>query len=116
MIAVLDWELSSLGHPLADLAHLCMIYLPIPGKLTVGDTPGIPKEESLIHMYTEAAGIPYPINNWPFFKALGCFRIAGIAQVCVRFCTSILLLLLLSLLLLLLLLFISHMMISGNIC
>ena len=81
MIAVLDWELSSLGHPFADLAHLCMMYLPIPAKFTVAGVTGIPSEEDLTKTYSVTAGIPHPIENWSFFKALSCFRMAGITQV-----------------------------------
>ena len=81
MIAVLDWELSTLGHPLSDLAHLCMIYLPLPNELTVHGVPGAPTESTLTGWYSEIARIPRPIPNWPYFRALACFRMAAIAQV-----------------------------------
>ena len=81
VIAVLDWELSSLGHPLADLAHLCMMYLPIPAEFTVAGVTGIPTEEALTKAYSVTASIPYPIEQWNYFKALSCFRLAGITQV-----------------------------------
>lgn len=81
MIAVLDWELSTLGHPLVDVAHLCMVYLTIPGKFTLNNAPGAPDETTLTEWYCKAAGIPQPLENWPFFRAITTFRMAAIAQV-----------------------------------
>lgn len=102
--AVLDWELSSLGHPLTDLAYLCMPYHlpPIPGSPVHGladldlKAAGIPSEQELLEMYTQAAcmarsgqpntrggicltssGIPC---HWQFFLALSFFRAASILQ------------------------------------
>lgn len=77
----MDWELSTLGHPLADLAHLCMIYLPLPSDLTVKTSPGAPDETTLTRWYSDTAKIHHPIPNWPYFRAFACFRMAAIAQV-----------------------------------
>lgn len=81
MIAVLDWELSTLGHPLVDIAHLCMMYLTIPNSPAVQEMPGAPSEEILTKWYAEGTSNSHPLPNWPFFKALVCFRVAAIAQV-----------------------------------
>jgi aminoglycoside phosphotransferase (APT) family kinase protein len=83
--AVLDWELSTLGHPLADLAYFCMcLRLPagghIPG-LAGKDLQelGLPDEPSIIKRYCELRGIE-SISNWHFYLAFSFFRLAAIAQ------------------------------------
>jgi aminoglycoside phosphotransferase (APT) family kinase protein len=86
IIAVLDWELSTLGHPLADLGYVCMTYR-IPARMTLLsglrglDLPalGIPTEEELVAAYCHRAsrdGVP----DLTFFIALSFFRYASIAQ------------------------------------
>ena len=45
------------------------------------DVPGAPKEEEFTRMYSALMKLPHPLPNWPFFKALSCFRMASIAQV-----------------------------------
>jgi aminoglycoside phosphotransferase (APT) family kinase protein len=85
ILAVLDWELSTIGHPYADLAYQCMNwYIP-----KIGITPGlyglnlegtgIPTEEEYIESYCHKMGIDH-IPNWAFYLAFGFFRLAGIAQ------------------------------------
>ena len=86
VIAVLDWELSTLGHPFADLAYQCM-QLRLPHDL--GHAPGlggldrqalgIPSEEEYIAKYCERRGIE-AIDNWPFYLAFSFFRLAAIVQ------------------------------------
>jgi aminoglycoside phosphotransferase (APT) family kinase protein len=86
IIAVLDWELSTLGHPFADLAYQCM-QLRLPdnvGKATgLGDVDrdalGIPSEEQYVARYCELMGIER-IENWNFYLAFSFFRLAAIAQ------------------------------------
>jgi len=85
VLAVLDWELSTLGHPYADLAYQCLQWhLPKMG-ITPGldeiDTKklGIPSEEDYIKSYCQKMGIDN-IPNWSFYLVFGFFRIAGIAQ------------------------------------
>ncbi len=85
MIAVLDWELCTIGHPLADLGYNCMGYRvmnPSQGGLTDVDfgASGIPSEEAYVRRYCERAGRPYPIPNWDFYVAFAIFRLASIAQ------------------------------------
>ena len=86
IIAVLDWELSTLGHPLADLGYVCMTYR-IPARMTLLsglrglDLPalGIPTEEELVAAYCHRAGRD-GVPDLTFFIALSFFRYASIAQ------------------------------------
>ncbi|GAC34736.1 phosphotransferase family protein [Paraglaciecola polaris] len=86
IIAVLDWELSTLGHPYADLAYQCM-QLRLPdnvGKATgLGDVDraslGIPSEEEYVAQYCKLVGIDN-IPNWNFYLAFSFFRLGAIAQ------------------------------------
>ena len=83
-LAVIDWELSTLGHPLADAAYLCMLYdvtIPGMGGLSGIDhsKSGVPSEAALVARYcalTGRDGIP----DWAYFKAFSLFRLASIAQ------------------------------------
>src|SRR5690606_37058376 len=83
-VALLDWELSTLGHPLADLAYHCMCWR-IPPSLWRGiaglDLPalGIPDEAAFVAAYCRARGIAAPAN-WDFYLAYSFFRIAAILQ------------------------------------
>lgn len=86
VVAVLDWELSTLGHPLADLAYNCMGYhMPDLGdkqfSLSNKDLQswGIPNEKQYVAAYcrrTRRADIP----GWNFYMAFGIFRLAAIVQ------------------------------------
>ena len=84
VIAVLDWELSTLGHPLSDLAYNCLPYhWP---EESFGDmrgldptTPGIPSEEDYVAAYCRHAGRG-GIENWNFYLVLSLFRLAAIIQ------------------------------------
>ena len=83
-LAVIDWELSTLGHPLADLAYTCMLYdvaMPRVGGLLGVDfeTSGIPDEERFVARYCALTGRE-GIADWPYYKAFGLFRLAAIAQ------------------------------------
>lgn len=83
-IATLDWELSTLGHPVCDLAYACMGYhlvLPGRGGLLGVDVKalGIPTEAEVIDAYCRATGRA-KIADWPYFMAFGIFRLAAIAQ------------------------------------
>ncbi|WP_420635755.1 phosphotransferase family protein [Candidatus Palauibacter sp.] len=85
VVAVVDWELSTLGHPLADLAYNCMTYHLPEGPLWKGlggadcEALGIPSEEDYVAAYcrrTGGDGVP----DWNFFMAFGLFRLASICQ------------------------------------
>ena len=84
VLAVIDWELSTLGHPLADLAYTCMLYdvaMPkIGGLLGVNFAEtGIPTEREFVARYLATAG-GEPSADWAYFKAFSLFRLAAIAQ------------------------------------
>lgn len=83
-LAVIDWELSTLGHPLADLAYTCMLYdvmLPRVGGLLGVDfeATGILSEAEFIQRYQSHSGRE-AIEHFNFYKAFGLFRLAAIAQ------------------------------------
>lgn len=85
LIAVMDWELSTLGHPLADLAYQCMLWRMPPGPVLSGlqgvdrTSLGLPTEEDYVARYCERVGIS-GIANWEFYLAFGLFRLAAIVQ------------------------------------
>jgi aminoglycoside phosphotransferase (APT) family kinase protein len=85
VIALLDWELSTLGHPLADLANQCMAWmLPreggIKGLAGIDRTSlGIPTDEQYIARYCERTGRD-GIENWNFYIVFSLFRLAAILQ------------------------------------
>ena len=86
IIAVLDWELSTLGHPLADLAWNCLAYH-YPAELAdtgsfAGqdlDALGIPSEEEYLASYCRRVGRPNA-GDYLFFVAFAFFRGAAISQ------------------------------------
>ena len=85
VLAVIDWELSTLGHPLADLAYLCMcLRLPTEGDvrgLAGKDRAalGVLEEQAVIEQYCEFRHMP-AIENWHFYLAFSYFRMASICQ------------------------------------
>lgn len=85
ILAVLDWELSTLGHPLADLAYQCMQWrLPSEGAFRgLGGIDrkahGIPTEAEYVELYCRRTGTEV-IGNWPFYLAFSFFRLAAILQ------------------------------------
>jgi aminoglycoside phosphotransferase (APT) family kinase protein len=86
VIAVLDWELSTLGHPFADLAYQCMqLRMPANSGNMSGlaganrEALGIPSEADYVAAYCAAMGIE-KIDHWAFYLAFSFFRLAAIAQ------------------------------------
>ena len=86
VLAVLDWELSTLGHPMADLAYNCLpFHLPsrLKGLGGIADLDlnalGIPGEREYIDAYFALAGRA-PVANWKFYLAFSLFRTAAILQ------------------------------------
>jgi len=84
ILAVLDWELSTLGHPLADLSYYCMSWR-VPPDLWRGvagvdlTALGIPQEHAFVEDYCRARGIER-IRHWDFYLAYNLFRMAAILQ------------------------------------
>jgi aminoglycoside phosphotransferase (APT) family kinase protein len=87
LLAILDWELATIGHPMADLAYLAMFYR-LPGGfgpfrgLAGADLAslGVPDEQALVNRYCQAVGRDVPWRDWPFYLAFSLFRSACIAQ------------------------------------
>jgi aminoglycoside phosphotransferase (APT) family kinase protein len=88
VLAVLDWELSTLGHPLADFSYHCMSWH-IPRALGRGiggvDIAGlgIPSEQDYVRRYCERTGRTDGVAlaaDWNFYLAYNLFRIAAILQ------------------------------------
>ena len=85
LLAVLDWELSTLGHPFADLAYQCMQWrLPNEGDMRglAGidrAAKGLPSEEDYVATYCRRMGLS-GVPHWPFMIAFSFFRIAAILQ------------------------------------
>ena len=97
VVAVLDWELATVGAPYSDVAYCCMPYhLPRldasnPGMASTAypafgaSIPdGIPSEKAFVRRWAEAAGLPNPAEGagaatrWPFYVAMSLFRGAAI--------------------------------------
>lgn len=84
VIAVLDWELSTLGHPLADFAYHAMMYR-MPPDIVAGlggadiAALGIPGESDYVDLYCERVGRPrMPESDYAFYVAFNFFRLAAI--------------------------------------
>ena len=88
VLALLDWELSTLGHPLADFSYLCMAWHIPPGAFRgIGGVDlaslGIPSESENIHRYCDRTGLATPADlkvDWNFYLAYNLFRMAAILQ------------------------------------
>lgn len=85
VIALIDWELSTLGHPLADLAYQCMQWR-LPHASTFRGLGGLdrralglPGEAAYVERYCQRRGIA-AIDNWDFYIAFSFFRLAAILQ------------------------------------
>jgi aminoglycoside phosphotransferase (APT) family kinase protein len=88
VLAVLDWELSTIGHPLADFSYHCMSWH-IPHAMSRGIAGldiaalGIPSERDYVRRYCERTGRADPdalMVDWNFYMAYNLFRMAGILQ------------------------------------
>jgi aminoglycoside phosphotransferase (APT) family kinase protein len=85
VIALLDWELSTLGHPFCELAYQCMILRMPPGPDINGlkgvnrKALGIPEEEEYISNYCHHMKINN-ITHWKFYLRFNFFRLASICQ------------------------------------
>lgn len=85
IIAVLDWEMATLGDPLMDLGS-ALAYWIEPGakgmednfRMQPSNVPGMLTREEIVKLYSEKSGIEIP--DWRFYEVYGYFRLAGIIQ------------------------------------
>jgi aminoglycoside phosphotransferase (APT) family kinase protein len=88
VLAVLDWELSTLGHPLADFSYHCMAWHIPPGAFRgIGGLDhaalGIPTEADYVRRWCERTRLAEPdalAADWNFYLAYNLFRMAAILQ------------------------------------
>ena len=86
ILAVIDWELSTLGTPLVDVAYLCMRWhMPAKGYRALGgldlESLGIPSEAQFVAEYCRRRGRePVAPGTWAYYLAFNMFRLAGILQ------------------------------------
>ncbi len=88
ILAVLDWELSTLGHPLVDFAYHCMTWHMAAGEGSRGlaglDLPalGIPTEAEVLQTYLQRTGRSQPVSaeHWRYYLVFNMFRLVGILQ------------------------------------
>lgn len=85
ILAVIDWEISTVGHPLADLAYFCTGLRITPGQHIqgLGGTDrrvlGIPEETEMLEQYCRLRKIS-SIENWSYYMVFCLFRLAAILQ------------------------------------
>ena len=85
LLAVLDWELSTLGHPFADISYQCMQWRTDSKSIFSGlggldrKALGVPTEEEYVAAFCKRAGLT-GIPNWDFYIAFNFFRLAAIIQ------------------------------------
>ena len=86
ILAVLDWELSTLGHPLADFAYHCMAWRR-QNKQSRGladidiASLGIPSEAEYVQQYCQRTGRePIASQDWQYYMVFNMFRLVGILQ------------------------------------
>ncbi|KAL3641914.1 putative acyl-CoA dehydrogenase ibr3 [Castilleja foliolosa] len=87
VIGILDWELSTLGNQMCDVAYSCMHYIvdisldevkKNGGHELIGIPEGAPSLEQYLADYCATAGKPWPADNWKFYVAFSLFRGASI--------------------------------------
>src|ERR1700754_289147 len=80
VLAVLDWEMSTLGDPISDAALMCVYRHPLFNVIHASSawaSPLMPEADELANRYSVAA--EQPLDNWDFYMALGYFKVAIIA-------------------------------------
>jgi aminoglycoside phosphotransferase (APT) family kinase protein len=88
IVAVLDWELSTLGHPLVDFAYHCMTWRMPAAEGSRGlagadlATLGIPSEHEYLSTYLDATGRTLAVSDehWAYYMVFNMFRLVGILQ------------------------------------
>ncbi|RHW22091.1 phosphotransferase [Pseudomonas jilinensis] len=86
VVAILDWELATLGHPLSDLAYCCLPYHQSAALEGMRGLKGldlkahnVPEEQQVLDWYCEFTGRSN-VPDWNFFLAFSLFRLAAIVQ------------------------------------
>jgi len=85
VLAVLDWELSTLGHPFADLAYQCALWRLSPDAALAGlaginrAQMGLPSDEEYVTRYCEQTGTD-ALEHWNFYLVFSLFRMSAIVQ------------------------------------
>lgn len=83
VVAVLDWELSTLGDPFCDLAYNCLVYHLVEGPIGLEGADyralGIPDESEQVRRYCALRGLD-AVPHWNFYLAVNLFKLAAIAQ------------------------------------
>lgn len=80
VLAVLDWEMSTLGDPISDAALMCVYRHPMFNMIHASSawaSPRMPDADDLANKYALASG--QSLDNWDFYMALGYFKVAIIA-------------------------------------
>jgi aminoglycoside phosphotransferase (APT) family kinase protein len=83
LVAILDWEMATLGDPLADLGYL-LLFWPEPGEEHVAglpqlsQQPGFAPRSALIARYEEATGVP--ASDLPFYRTLALWKLAILCE------------------------------------
>jgi len=89
VLSVLDWELSTLGDPMTDIAYCCLpFYFPKDSPMLSGldglalTELGIPGEQQCLQRYLEKTGLNADLDprTWDFYLSFGLFRISAILQ------------------------------------
>ncbi len=85
VVAVLDWEMATLGDPLMDLGGALAYWVQADdddvlraSKRQPTDLPGMPTRGEVVERYVRRTG--FPVDEWAFYEVFGLFRLAGIAQ------------------------------------
>lgn len=81
LMGILDWELATLGDPLADFSYHCMQWDSVPEMMDAKSCAelGIPPLQEYIELYCEQTGCDN-IPHWDFYMAFNNFKLAGILQ------------------------------------
>jgi aminoglycoside phosphotransferase (APT) family kinase protein len=85
VVAVLDWEMATLGDPLMDLGGAMAYWVQADdddlfrlSKRQPSDLPGMPTREQVVRRYADRSGLP--LDDWTFYEVFGLFRLAVIVQ------------------------------------
>ena len=86
VVAVLDWEMATLGDPLMDLGGALAFWVEAgdtdmePYRRVPTHLPGMLTRAEVVERYCERAGLPLTDDQWRFYEVFGVFRLAVIAQ------------------------------------